>query len=227
MIRMDEWFHVAQFARPKLINMTDAMESTEKPIELIPQPHGGALRPAWKKGESPNPGRKTAGAYVSEHYNRLAYLCDNGELDVNGLAQIAKDDPNPNRRIAARQYMEGMGADLADFEPFLRGEQTLASLRESGKFTGMIKKATIRRSDEGEQISLELRSGGEALDRIADRTEGKPTQRHEVTRVDVDPGQLIQAQVALMQQAAALLRQCPQIVADVPALPVHDVQPNP
>ena len=190
--------------------------ASSHPNGLIPQPHGGALAPVWRKGQSGWPGRKTAGAYISEHYNRLAAGFESGEFTCDHLAVIAKTDPNANRRIAAVKYLESMGADMADFEPFLKGKASLSKLRASGVFSGAVKKASIRRDSEGgEHITLELRDSLPALDHVHDRTEGKPIARVEVARVDRDPDQV-------RQDLAALLAANPSLAEDVAAmLPVE------
>jgi hypothetical protein len=162
---------------------------------LIPQPHGGALKP-WPKGVSGNwKGSSTAGACISNAYNGMSGLTP-AEYRI-----IANDERESGARIAAaRQWLETLGEDIAELEPFLQGRKTLKALRDAGVNTRMIKKASIRRGEDGEHITVELRHGGEALDRIADRTEGKPTQRVEVAKVDRDPSTILQDIAGLMRQ---------------------------
>lgn len=78
---------------------------------------------------------------------------------------------------------------------------------------------------------------GNDLDRIADRTEGKPIARVEVARVDIDPDEA-RSQLAAMLEAvpglaAAVAAMLPasapgvDVVADVPAKPVLDADSVP
>ena len=184
--------------------------------QLIPQKHGGALRPAFKSGaewRGNSLGRKSAGAAIGDWYTLFSDRMDAGKITADELRDIARNDPNGNRRVAAKQWIEAFGADIADFEPLLQGKKSAGELRAAGVNTSMVKKATVRSTidkDGGvsKQITLELRHGGEALDRIADRTEGKPTQRLEVAKVERDPS-------SVMQDIAALLAASPELRTDL------------
>ncbi len=143
------------------------------------------------------------------------------------MRKIAFDDDEPiARSTAARQWLETRGEDIANLEPFLRGESSLKALRASGVNTLMLKKASIKRDAEGgEHITVEVRDGGAALDRIADRTEGKPTQRLEVARAPRDPDDvrgdiaaMLQAHPEFIQRLQSMIGG-PEIVADSPQLP--------
>jgi hypothetical protein len=69
--------------------------------DLIPQAHGGALRPPWKKGESGNPGGRPGGAFWWRGWCRK-YLVN------RGAAIIAKkaDEGDP---YALRIIVQGAG----------------------------------------------------------------------------------------------------------------------
>lgn len=191
------------------------VEPAKQSNGLIPQPHGGALKP-WPKGVSGNPkGNDTAGACISNHYNRMAGLT---AADYRAISN--NPDESGARIAAARQWLETLGEDMANVEPFLRGESSLKGLRDAGVNTRLIKKASIRRSEDGEHITVELRHGGEALDRIADRTTGKPTQHVQVTKVELDVEGALRGMSELLRQFPELMPQR-EIVADSPSLPVE------
>ena len=139
----------------------------------------------FKPGQSGCPGGcRPAGAYVREWYNALAHK----GLTEPELRRIAVDTKAPwTKRSAAQQILRTMGVgEVADFEPWLNGEERLQELRNRGIATDNIKKAKIKKTPTANgviierEIELHDRAGG-ALDRIADRTEGKPTQAVQVT----------------------------------------------
>jgi hypothetical protein len=138
-----------------------------RPENLKPFPPGVSGNPAGRP--------RNAGASFKEWCNILnAANASDAEL-----RRIAKHDPEPARRAAALWLIRlSEVPDLAEFEEFLLGKKTLAQLREEGKDTSMLKKAKI--SSKGVEIELHDRSG-EAIDRIADRTDGKPSQAVEVS----------------------------------------------
>ena len=66
--------------------------------------------------------------------------------------------------------------DLGDYEPHMTGEKTLGQLRKDGVDTGVLKKVTP--NEHGVGVELHDRSG-ESLDRVCDRTYGKPIRRQQ------------------------------------------------
>jgi hypothetical protein len=135
----------------------------------------------FKPGESGNPaGRKSAGATIKEQFNWLA------EQDLNEaqVRKIARDKSLPwTRRAAAERILRTLEAgDLADMEPALRGEKDLTTLRSEGVNTEIVKKIKVktRVTPDGEEVierEMELHDrAGADIDRILDRTEGKPAQ---------------------------------------------------
>lgn len=138
-----------------------------------------------KKGEVRNPaGRKTAGASVKEWMNSFSHRL----YDEPKLRRISKDVGAPwAQRAAAIRMLRALECpDLADFEDILSGEKKLSDVRKDGTPTDCIKKVKSKeryiQQGEGEpikeverEIELHDRSGSE-LDRIMDRTEGKPMQ---------------------------------------------------
>ncbi len=139
-----------------------------------------------KPGEIRNPaGRKTAGASVKEWMNVYAEK----DLSEQDLRKIAKDKGKGwSERAAAERMIRALEQpDLADFEPLLDGQMSLREIRAQGHDTATIKKVKCKKRSipqkEGEspieeverEIELHDRAGSE-LDRIMDRTEGKPTQ---------------------------------------------------
>ena len=141
------------------------------------------LKPAWTKGASGNPkGRTTAGALVREWFNWIAEK----QLSESQLRELVgnKSTPVPKRAAAIQWLRSSRFGDMADFEPFLAGVVDLQTLRKGGLPTDMVKKVTVKvrvmtNGDQVTQREIELydpKIAGEALDRIMDRTEGKPQQ---------------------------------------------------
>lgn len=64
--------------------------------------------------------------------------------------------------------------DLADFSPLLSGEKTLEDLRAASLNTEVVKK--LKYTKDGPEIELRDRAGAD-VDRISDRTDGKPKLR--------------------------------------------------
>lgn len=142
-----------------------------------------ALKPV-KPGEVRNPaGRPSAGASVKEWFNGL---CDTPEGE---LERIAKDkEEAPKRRAAAIQWLDILAGavDLADLEAYIEGATKLSDLKATGIAARAIRKVkeTRKSGDWGEEVKREVEMsdrGGQALDRIMDRTEGKPHQTQTVT----------------------------------------------
>jgi len=134
------------------------------------------LRPKpWKPGQSGNPaGRPSAGSSVREWINTLAHKT---EAEWRKIASNTKEIGV--KRMAAIQLLRAVEIpDMADYE-----DGTLAELRERGVNTTAIKKLKIVKPKKGaarREIELYDRVG-DALDRIMDRTEGKPKQSVDVT----------------------------------------------
>jgi len=133
------------------------------------------LKP-FKPGQSGNPaGRKTAGATIREHMNAMAEA-DLTETQLRTIAR-GKNEPWPRRAAAERILRTLEAGDLADFQTVIAGEKTLAELRDEGVNTELVKK--VKPVEHGVEIELFDRAGGD-VDRIMDRTEGKPKQTREI-----------------------------------------------
>jgi len=147
---------------------------------------GGVVPPAehrFKPGQSGNPGgSRSAGAYLTEWLNALVLAT---EAD---LRRIVQDRRAPVlKRSAAERILHALMPPLSAFEGLINGTQTLADLEAAGTDTSMIKKFKERQeyNADGNVVGvtreLELHClAGEEFDRIADRTEGRPTQKLDV-----------------------------------------------
>lgn len=148
------------------------------------------LETRFKPGNPGSAGRKTAGATVDEWWNYLS--AQNPTEDE--LRKIARDKKADwNRRSAANQMLRTLECpDIADYAGLLRGENRLEDLRAMGVNTEVVKKfkqktrTTTARDGTGEveevvdrEIEFYDRSG-ESLDRVCDRTNGKPNQSMDV-----------------------------------------------
>ncbi len=93
-------------------------------MSLIPQPHGGALRPAWRRGDIPNPtGRPKAGASLAEWVNILAAK---GPIGPDGVPEGLTDDELEeiaNDPTAGRNKRSAAGRVLATRDPEKGGEE--------------------------------------------------------------------------------------------------------
>jgi hypothetical protein len=161
------------------------MENTANQCEGIPGRNGGTLRP-WPKGVSGNPhGRPKLGLTLVEHYNAIGDAMERGAVTVADVEEMAKSDPNGNRRIAAASYMRMLN-------------------------TGYFNATPLAAND---------------LDRVMDRTAGKPTQKVEVTHDESDPAELLRQIAAILQRRPDLAQRVVgvlprDIVAEVTAQPV-------
>lgn len=141
----------------------------------------------WPKGTSGNAkGRPpSAGATLKEWLNSFAHK----GLTEAQLRRIARDPKAPMvKRMAADRMVRGVMPPLADFQKLVSGESTLEELEKDGVDTAVVKKLKERQElgKEGETVSvtreIELHNlAGEEFDRIADRTDGKPTQAVDVS----------------------------------------------
>lgn len=151
-------------------------------------------------GTTGNPkGRPTAGATMIEWAN---VLTDPARPALEPELRRIEADPNqpPTKRAAALWVLSLIDRpNLTDYEPLLKGAVGLDELRKSGVDTRHIKKLKqkSRREVVGtnpddspieedvieREIELHDRIG-EAFDRIADRTHGRPRQQVDLTSVD-------------------------------------------
>ena len=78
------------------------------------------------------------------------------------LAAITHDEVYTTKRLLELMGAQALDTDMADFEPFLAGEKTLAQLREDGVPTDLVKAVRISRrtsgTKAGKQIVMETRS---------------------------------------------------------------------
>lgn len=156
-------------------------------VKLIPQPHGGALYPPMKRGETLNPaGRPNAGAAVIEHFNAIGRK----HLSEVEIERIAKDSRNtPVKRAAALRWLNILSgqADLSDFDQYINDGASLKELKRAGISVRRVKRArqrTISREDGGTETQREIeldQSPSEELERLIDRTHGKAMQRQEIS----------------------------------------------
>lgn len=150
----------------------------------------------FQPGQSGNPaGRKTAGAYVKEWLN----VFSESKVTESDLRRIARDrETEWAKRAAAERMLRTLEAgDLADFQPYLRGEKSLEELRASGICTEIVKKAKVRVrtlengvTETEREVELFDRAGVD-FDRVLDRTEGKPRQVMEIESAGVAPQVLV------------------------------------
>lgn len=151
-------------------------------------------------GTTGNPkGRPTAGATMIEWANVLG---DSARPTLEPELRRIEADPNqpPLKRAAALWILSLIDRpNLADYEPLLKGAVGLEQLRKGGVDTRHIKrlKQKSRREVVGEEKDgtpieedviereIELHDRiGEAFDRIADRTHGRPRQQVDLTSGD-------------------------------------------
>lgn len=133
----------------------------------------------FKAGNPGGPGRPpNAGATIIEWWNILV-AADPTEEELQQLAKYARPLA---KRMAALEILQTLErADLADFAEYLSGEKTLPELRKAGLPTSLIRKASNHPGKYGDARGLELHDRrGTALDRILDRTLGRPKQAVEV-----------------------------------------------
>ena len=148
---------------------------------------GGVIPPAehrFKKGASGNPkGRRNAGAVEKDWMNAMGETATEAEL-----LRIYRDPEQPQlKRAAAERLLHSLSPDMADFQPILDGTMDIQKLRETGVDTSCVKKVRQRSEYDKDgnvvavtrEVELHDRSG-EEFDRIADRTDGKPTQAVQV-----------------------------------------------
>jgi hypothetical protein len=166
----------------------------------------------FKPGQSGNPkGRPSAGAAVIEWLNELQNSNED-ELDA-----IVSDKTNPlPKRAAAIQWLTILAdaADIADFATYLDGTESLADLKRRGVRVRRLKKirGSITTNARGEKVinlDVELSErGGRVLDRIMDRTHGRPRQqielRQSITVAPVDELQALNDEMVRLGGVAAV-----------------------
>ena len=154
---------------------------------------GGNVPPIehrWRPGQSGNPaGRRAAGAYLTEYINSLA-LSRPTEEELRRIVRDPREDHL--RRVAAERLLRMRMPPLADYAGLVNGTETLQQLEARAVDTAIVKKLKERQeyNANGELVAvtreLELHNlAGEEFDRVADRTEGRPTQK-----IDLDASPL-------------------------------------
>lgn len=144
------------------------------------------------QGHSGNPSgkKKSAGWTIIDWINELQ---DTPEPE---LERIARDrSESPAKRAAAIEWIDRLASshDLSDFEAYLEGKMDLKSLKKTGVPTRLLKRVkaiTSVSSDGNEEKRREIEvndRGGQALDRILDRTVGKAIARNEHSGPDGGP----------------------------------------
>ena len=152
-----------------------------KPVQPGASPISGVVPPVhsrFKPDQSGNPkGRPNAGAMVRDFYNSMA---DKTLEEVQRIAHA------PNVRMAKRRAaLDWLRAnnppDMADYTLVLQGRETLTEAHERGVDTTGVKAVSVTPGEHGTAMRLTLHDRGDtALDRILDRTIGKPRQAVEV-----------------------------------------------
>jgi hypothetical protein len=135
---------------------------------------------SFKPGESGNQksrGPQTAGASIRQWMNAMSgYL----EAELRHVSQSARF-PAAKRAAALQMLRAITSPDMADFAEVLAGEKTLPQARAAGIDTTIVKRFAVRPTAHGTSRELELHDhAGDAIDRIMDRTEGKPKQTTEI-----------------------------------------------
>lgn len=166
------------------------------------QPPGAA--PTFPPGVTGNPaGRPSFGATTVEWINQLR------ETPEPDLERIARDrGEKPTKRAAAIQLLEILAGatELADFADLANDDESLQDVKRRGLTTRRIRKlkTTVRRIDgkDGEtetRREIELSDkGGDCLDRLLDRTIGKPSQSVAIDLRDSRSAEQIAADVMRM-----------------------------
>ena len=158
-----------------------SVNDDQQPVEHASDasPISGVVPPPeyrWKPGQSGNPkGRPSAGLAIVEWLNQMQ------ELPYDEIEAVAKDKKAPAaKRAAAIQWIDILtgSASLEDFEAYVNGKKTLKQLAESGVAVRRLKKAKVSTAKDGaEQREIELSdTPAHAIDRVLDRTQGKPAQ---------------------------------------------------
>lgn len=171
------------------------------------------LKP-WRKGQSGNPaGRRTAGANVTEEMNSLSAR----RVTPAQLRKIV-DDPKTdyNRYLAALRMLRSIeNPNMARYEAYLEGKDSLEDLEGKGIDTTLVKKAkiTVVESESStttrREIELHDRSLAEA-EFVCDRTEGRPKQALEVSS---DGNLELRTADDESAAAAAILDRCRQLMS--------------
>jgi hypothetical protein len=161
-----------------------------EPIERDPNVNNGRPLPPRstqiKPGERRNPGgRRPAGASIREWYNILAA---DENMTPAALREIVNDPKSHWTKIAAAQQALDTAErpNMATFEKVRAGEETIEEAHNRGLPTDQIKKFKLKvratREKSGNivtetesEIELHERASN-AIDRLHDRTEGKPVQ---------------------------------------------------
>jgi Family of unknown function (DUF5681) len=152
-----------------------------KTVHPEASPISGVVPPKehrWKPGQSGNPkGRPNAGAMVRDFYNEMA-----GKTTEELLKILRAPNVHAAKKRAAIEWLRAINPpDMADFESVVHGNSTLKELRENGIDTSHVKRLSRRSGKDGDAVSLELHDrDGKSVDRILDRTAGRPNQAVEV-----------------------------------------------
>ena len=120
----------------------------------------------------------TAGASIREWMNAMANYTEAELRHINQSARFPA-----SKRAAALQLMRAITCpDMADFAGIIEGDKSLQQARKEGVDTTLVKKFKVRHTEHGPTRELELHDpAGEAIDRVMDRTEGKPKQTTEIS----------------------------------------------
>lgn len=165
-----------------------SITNTAKPVLQAKNTHPDAspisgvappVHSRFKPGQSGNPrGRPNAGASIRDFLNEM------GEWTPDQIKAVLNDPKAPATKVmAARTLFDALESpDMAVYEDLLNGSKTLEQLRAEGINTGHIQKYTRRVAADGTvtvTITLKDRSD-RVIDRILDRTAGKPRQALQV-----------------------------------------------
>ena len=167
---------------PLTTNHQMALPKPPPPPGAIVNARGGWVLPRQKGHKVP---KKSGTAYL-EATDVIRHRMKVGSMTFEDVQKASREHPDFAFRAAALDWLQATErADLADFDGAFSGDKSLSDLRAEGVNTSLVKKIKIKKStktglggDVTEEVSGEIELHNrrtEALERILDRSIGKPT----------------------------------------------------